>query len=298
MQYYLYFIPAQTFPTGVVKLNKDVYVFPSNKTSGIAIYNNCLCIAINFKKNEKERQQIISEFITALSLFRSEWVAIQWLSTLQLNSGELVSSIKVAEKKYLSSKNLNRHDDVFTDLKVHAIALRSYSRSLIDVFNKLLKLDRRKFIYRGIHYFAGIDALKMTLNRIFDNVLFEQTQLFQLFESTMYEYEDPNVRKKVKCEICGRDYGGSISQRIESFLKHNPALIPNFKKVSGSRNKFSHALSGKSLWEYHEPLSDNNKTASEVSRYDLKDGDGAIQSVHIARAFLHVLLIEKLLSEK
>lgn len=298
MQYFLYFIPLHTFPSETVKLNKDIFVFASNRQSGIkGVYNNCLCLGISQKSTEKERMKMLKEFIVAINIFRSEWVAIQWLSTLQINSGELVKNIQEAKKKYLSSKDLNRHNDEFVDLKVHSIVLKSYSRSLITVFNKLLKLEITNFIYQGVHYLSSIDAMKMTINRVFGNALLEQTLLFQLFEAIMTNYEDPSIRNKVACEKCGSQRGGSISQRIDIFLKENPELVPYFKRGALSRHKFSHALAGRSLLDYHKPLSKNDKTATEINAYDLKGGDGVIYSVHFIRAYLTIFLIEKLLSK-
>lgn len=287
----------QTFPSDIIMLNKETFVFTSNKSNGIkGLYNNCLCIGINYKQVEEKRMQIIKEFITTINIFRSEWVAIQWLATLQINSGELVENIEEAKSRYLSIKDLNKHKDEFTDLKVHSIVLNYYSRSLVEVFNKLLKLDNRDFLYRGIHYLSCIDAMKMTINRIFENVLFEQTQIFQLFEATMTKFEDPKIRNKVKCKVCGLQRGGSISQRIDAFLEAHPELIPYFKRGALSRNKFSHSLEGGSLWDYYKSLSNNDKTAAEINNYDLKEGEGIIHSVHLMRAYLTIFLIEKLVS--
>ena len=300
MKYACYHIPSYTFPKKVIELRDGVICFKSkNEISFFSKDINCIALIIDIDKNP-DYERVVLEFITTLNIFRYEYTSVQWLSQTDLKKGikELELSNFIKENQ-LSPIDEYYYNEDFNDMEFHLIVYPRQNESFIKVFNKLLGLDSNTFLHRAIRFLAITISLKVTASKLFDNELMENSMLYQLLESMVTEYAPLSEEASKVCKSCNRPSNPSMNKRMIDFLKtknqDSEDTIKMIKVIGGTRNKYFHALKGKSLSEYIDlvvkKVGKNNISFNE----DLKYGDGANLGKHLLKAVLTYILVIELL---
>jgi|TARA_B110000211_G_C14055501_1_gene543124 hypothetical protein len=304
MKYAIYYIPSTTFPKEKTTLTDGIICFKSNVKNDISVrYSNCTGLIISIDKHPNYFE-LLTNYVIAINLFRQEHVAVQWLSHLNKD----INIVEISDEnldQYIQSKRYTEdrkfaYDEDYSDMEVHLIVRPVIKFSFIEIFNKVLKLEKDSFLDQTTRYLAINDSLIMTTNRIFDNALFKNATLFQIFESIMNEHE-PVLKKEARfCDECKRPINQGLNKRINRFLKNKgidqPEISKAIIKIAETRHKFFHSLKGKSHMRYATEIL-GEKTSGEISiKEEMKDGDGVFTQVHVLKAVVSIILLDELIN--
>ncbi len=293
-------IPTRTIVNEPTKLCDGIFCFHSkflDDTLGLYSQKMGLIIDIDTHTNY---QRIISDFITTLNIIRQEYVAIQWLSKLDYNTHIVNSNLSILEQIELLKFGENREMDLddLDRLQLHIVGDNSTELSFIDIFNELIKQESNSFVYNSLQYLAISNSIIMTSNRIYDNALFENALLFQIFEAIMLNHEKKIIEDIKQCECCKRSVRIGLNKRIERFLADiqitESIIIKTIKVIANSRHKFFHSLAGLTGIE-HSNLAFSKVPDNYLSYEDeLKHADGSYQGKSVLKKIIIFYLLDRL----
>lgn len=284
-------------------LQSGICCFPAKTiTESTDLYNCYIGLVIDIELH-KNYQRIVSDFITTLNIFRSEYIAIHWLS--RLNYKDLVMSTDLSLSNYILPFQLDSdsklHSEQLDKLQVHSVVSNSITFSFVEVFNAMIKLDKNDFVHNSIQYLAITNPIIMTFNRVYDNALFENALIFQLFEAIMVNHEKRFNDETKICSKCKKETRIGLKSRIDRFLKDleitDSLIIKAVKVIAGTRHKFLHSLSGLPLLDHSDQafskMEDNYLSFND----ELKHAEGTFLGKGVLKIIITTYLIERLLSE-
>jgi hypothetical protein len=295
-------IPSRTILKDSVIIQDGIYCFHSKIINeSLGIHGQCIGLLIDLDLHNNY-QRILSDFVTTLNIFRQEHVAIQWLS--QLNYKDFFISSDQEISKYIDShKNISERKMYLEDLnslQVQIVGNNSIHYSFIDVFNKLVQLDKNEFIHNSLKYLAITNPIIMTSNRVYDNAFFENALLFQLFEAIMVNHEKKYTDETKICNECKKQTRIGLKSRIDRFLKDmeitDANIIKAVKVIAETRHKFFHSLTGLSQKDHSDAAF--SKVADNYLSFEdeLKHADGTFLGKGVLKQIVTIYLVERLLS--
>lgn len=295
-------IPSRIIIEKQIKFQDGIFCFNSKKEKALDFYCHYIGLIIDIDLHSNY-SRVISEFVTTLNIFRQEYVAIQWLSNLNYNQFIVNTNQDIFEYIHAHQNNIIEYicTENFDRFQVQILGNSSIYYSFIDVFNELVKINKDSFIHNSLSYLAISNSIIMTTNRVYDNVFFENSLLFQLFEAIMSNYESKYTCEIRSCGECKKEIKIGLNMRIERFLKEikviDPKYIKAVKVLAKTRHKFFHSLHGLSQKDHFE------KVIQEVGNNFISFNDeltyagGAMLGKGILKQIITTYLLENLLTK-
>lgn len=308
MAYFIFNVPSTSFPNEFTKISDTVFCFPSkhrNTNTDYDMHSYCICIVISFD-SEISVLKKLKDFIIILNLFRQEHEAIRWFSGIDIKKQIFIKdSIENIYAENRAEEQIGFYHDDFEDMPIHIISYPHPRVSFIKAYNNLINIPESDFLYKSLCYLAIIHPIQMFINKVYNNALFQNAMLFQLFESIMKAYDSTPITEDKKCPTCRRAITKGTKQRIGNFLSQfefkdddtKAIFINSAKTLVKSRNAFFHSLEGKTISEYYiemESLIGLDKTI--YLKEDMKHGYGVFNAVHNIKTINTMILLEKLLN--
>lgn len=300
MNYIILHIPTRTIVQEPTNLCDGIFCFHSKFfDESLGLYSQKMGLIIDLDKHINY-QRIISDFITTLNVIRQEYLAIQWLSRLDYTTHIVNSELSILEHiellKYCGERKLMLDD--LRGLQLHLVCDNYTELSFIDIFNELVEQETNSFIYNALKYLAVSNSIIMTSNRVYDNALFENALLFQIFEAIMVNYEKKYIEENKQCEYCERSIKIGLNKRIHRFLHDiqitDPLIIKSIRVIANSRHKFFHSLAGLTGIE-HSNLAFSKVPDNYLSfENELKHADATFLGKGVLRRIITLYLVDRL----
>lgn len=301
-QFSYYTIPSRTFPESLTELGQGIYCFKSNAKSDInALYKNCVGLLIDTSINQNYFE-VLCNYIVSVNLFRQEHIAIQWLANLN-KEDYLININKNDVKNFIlnnssEDKNFVYVED-YNEIVIHLVSKNDLKYSFIEVFQKFSKLEKNSFLDNTLRYLAINFCLISTTQILYDNALFQNSTLFQIFETILNEFEPITPEQRDYCVKCERQITPGLKKRITNFLENRDLnhkdISSAILKVAETRHKFFHNLKGKSSTDYINAIIANQDDNFISYEKELNEADAILLGVGLLKTVITSILIDELI---